>query len=208
MIFFLPFLVKVLRLIFKEIYFFYPGRKCKIEKRKHCHHAQRKPVPQYFSVKMSAIVGKILPTEPFHQRCLCGSFSLCCFAFFVVLCLHFVFRCLVDHSWFSVIKQQPVDFFLPLCIVYTCLSGSQIHERTISWRFLSIILRGFCIQSLHYKPVSNHFCSNLLVELTVNSKEENSLRRLSQLRPRIGLGKETRNKQFLALSFAKFLYCR
>jgi hypothetical protein len=31
---------------------------------------------------------------------------------------------------------------------------------------------GFCIQCSHYKPVSNHFCSKLL-EVTVNSKEEN-----------------------------------
>ncbi len=40
---------------------------------------------------------------------------------------------------------------------------SQIHERTISFRFLAIILkviRGFRIQCVHHKPVSSHFCSN------------------------------------------------
>jgi hypothetical protein len=39
------------------------------------------------------------------------------------------------------------------------------------------------MQCLHYKPVSNHFCSrgesrgesNPLLEVTMNSKEENSL---------------------------------
>jgi hypothetical protein len=40
------------------------------------------------------------------------------------------------------------------------LSGSRIHGCTISLRFLGIILgvlRGFRIQCLHYKPVSNQF---------------------------------------------------
>ncbi len=64
----------------------------------------------------------------------------------------------------------------------------RIHEHTISLRFLGIILRvlmqtwGFRIQCLHYKPVLNHFFSgggggggfSPLVEVTVNSKEENS----------------------------------
>jgi hypothetical protein len=66
-------------------------------------------------------------------------------------------------------------------------SGSRIHELTISLRFLGIILivLGFRIQCLHYKPVSNHFCpkggggggskiQNLLLEVIVNGKEENS----------------------------------
>ncbi len=50
---------------------------------------------------------------------------------------------------------------------------------------------GFLIQCLHYKPVPTHFCcgvgegQNPLVEVTVNSKEQNSLRLVSQLRPRI-----------------------
>ncbi len=42
-------------------------------------------------------------------------------------------------------------------------SRSRIHKRTISLRFLGIIMRviklvGFRMQCLHSKPVSNHFC--------------------------------------------------
>jgi hypothetical protein len=45
-------------------------------------------------------------------------------------------------------------------------SWSRIHERTISLRFLGIILRVlglevFDIQCLHYKLVSKHFCSRV-----------------------------------------------
>ncbi len=47
--------------------------------------------------------------------------------------------------------------------------------------FLSSQTWGFCIQSLNYKPVSIHFCCGgrgggvkSVVEVTVNSKEENS----------------------------------
>jgi hypothetical protein len=67
------------------------------------------------------------------------------------------------------------------------LFTSRIHERTISLRFLGIILRILrrevsVYKFLHYKPVkpvSNHFCSGgrgvkYAVEMTVNSKEENS----------------------------------
>ena len=63
-------------------------------------------------------------------------------------------------------------------------SWSRIPERTISLRFHrhnpgSSQTWGFRIQCLHYKPVSNHFCSkggrelNTFVDVTVNSKEEN-----------------------------------
>ncbi len=54
-----------------------------------------------------------------------------------------------------------------VCSVYfhVYLYCSRIHECTFSLRFLGIILRvlrievSFRIQCLHYKPVSNHFCS-------------------------------------------------
>jgi hypothetical protein len=42
-----------------------------------------------------------------------------------------------------------------------------------SWEFLDSRFR-FRKQFLHYKPVSNRFCSNPLVDVTVNSKYDNS----------------------------------
>ncbi len=60
-------------------------------------------------------------------------------------------------------------------------SCSKIHERTISLRFLGIILRVLRLEVSVYnvyiskKHVSNHFArgggGNLLVEVTANSKE-------------------------------------
>ncbi len=45
------------------------------------------------------------------------------------------------------------------------VSRSQIHKRTISLRFLGIILRVLGLEvsgtMLHYKPVSSHFCSSV-----------------------------------------------
>ncbi len=61
------------------------------------------------------------------------------------------------------------------------LSRSRIHERAISLRFLGIILRVISLEisvSVYNfyitKPVSNLFCSNPSVDVTVNSKYENS----------------------------------
>ncbi len=62
-------------------------------------------------------------------------------------------------------------------------AAAQIHERTISLRFLGIILRVLILEVSLYKVyITNQFqtiCSgaggNPLVEVTVNSKEENSL---------------------------------
>jgi hypothetical protein len=59
---------------------------------------------------------------------------------------------------------------------------SRIHERTNSLRFLSINLRvgtqtcGFRIQCLHFKPLllNGEGSKIRLVEVAVNSKEENS----------------------------------
>ncbi len=55
---------------------------------------------------------------------------------------------------------------------------SRIHERTISLKFLGIILRVLILEGSVY----NDYIIN---QVTVKSKEENSLRLLSQLRPRI-----------------------
>jgi hypothetical protein len=73
---------------------------------------------------------------------------------------------------------------LPIYFLYR----SRIHERTISWRILVILLRVLRLdvsvqQCLHNKPLSNHYLP--FVEVTVHSKEGNSKRLLSQLRPRI-----------------------
>ncbi len=63
------------------------------------------------------------------------------------------------------------------------LTSSRIHERTISLRFLGIILRVLrlevSVHCLHSKPLSKHFSSRgrgvkSVVEVIVHSKEENS----------------------------------
>ncbi len=65
---------------------------------------------------------------------------------------------------------SPFSDFLTSCIVFWSFlfpqrelkqNWSWIHERTISLSVLGIILRvlRIRIQCLHYKPVSNHFCS-------------------------------------------------
>ncbi len=65
-------------------------------------------------------------------------------------------------------------------------SRSRIHERTVSLRLLCLILRVLRLEVSVYnvwnsKPVSKHFCSRggvnpfvEVIEVTVNSKEENS----------------------------------
>ncbi len=65
------------------------------------------------------------------------------------------------------------------------MSRSQIHERTISLRFLGIILRVLRLEVSVYNVYIRNQCQttfaqgaageqNLIVEVTVNSKEENS----------------------------------
>ncbi len=61
------------------------------------------------------------------------------------------------NSW------PPIIFSLVTTFNKETVTRSRIHGRTISLRFLGIILRrsqtwGFRIQCLHYKPVVNHFC--------------------------------------------------
>ncbi len=81
--------------------------------------------------------------------------------------------------------SRPIDFLvLSLCGCTPYTVQSRIHERTISLRFLGIILRVLilevCVYNVyvHYKPVSNHFCSRgrrskkSVVEVTMNSKEK------------------------------------
>ncbi len=70
-----------------------------------------------------------------------------------------------------------------------------------SWYKLeSYQIWGFRIQCLHYKPVSNHFCSMgggvSRVELTLNSKEENFLRLWSNYVKEFGLRLGTRPLYF------------
>ncbi len=68
-------------------------------------------------------------------------------------------------------KSIPRNRFLDSIIVYKyglcsvrqkAFARSRFHERTISLRFLNIILRVIRLEvyvCLHYKPVSNHFCT-------------------------------------------------
>ncbi len=75
-------------------------------------------------------------------------------------------------NWFLLFKVS-ITVTLQLLV-----RESRIYERTISLRVLGlkVCLCMYKLQSLHYKPVSNYFCSggggDPFVEVTVNARRK------------------------------------